>query len=94
LGRAGIRDRERKGGGSVVSALVGRSGRHRRNLTPTNPHNPTTPTREEADAVATFKDLLEEIPVTLRNPGIVSALLFDMQVRICEWVLEGGGVGE
>ncbi len=31
--------------------------------------------------MATFKDLLEEIPVTLRNPGIVSALLFDMQVR-------------
>lgn len=31
--------------------------------------------------MGSFKDLLEEIPVTLRNPGIVSALLFDMQVR-------------
>lgn len=58
----------------------------------TAPHNrltaPTHPpthllniTREEAEAVGSFKDLLEEIPVTLRNPGIVSALLFDMQVR-------------
>lgn len=30
-------------------------------------------------AVASFRDLFEEIPVVIRNPGIVSALLFDMQ---------------
>lgn len=33
--------------------------------------------------MGSFRDLLEEIPVTIRNPGIVSALLFDMQVRRC-----------
>lgn len=41
---------------------------------------PATANREEAEAVGSFKDLLEEIPVTVRNPGIISALLFDMQV--------------
>lgn len=30
-------------------------------------------------AVSSFQQLLEEIPVVIRNPGIVSALLFDMQ---------------
>ena len=65
-----------------------REGRYRAPATiPTDHYQPTNPTtrpiqrREEAEAVGSFKDLLEEIPVTLRNPGIVSALLFDMQVR-------------
>ena len=42
-------------------------------------HLRTPTTREEVEGVVSFKDLLEEIPVVIRNAGIVSAFLWDMQ---------------
>jgi len=42
-------------------------------------HLRTPTTREEVEGVVSFKDLMEEIPVVIRNAGIVSAFLWDMQ---------------
>lgn len=50
-------------------------------------------TREEVESVSSFKDLMEEIPVVIRNPGIVSAFLWDYQEERMPSRGAGGGEG-
>lgn len=39
--------------------------------------------REKKNEVIKPSEILEELPIKIRNPGIINALIFDLQVCVC-----------
>ncbi|CAN0531309.1 unnamed protein product, partial [Ectocarpus sp. 8 AP-2014] len=47
--------------------------------------------REKKNEVIKPSEILEELPIKIRNPGIINALIFDLQVSWWGLVMEEGG---